>query len=320
MAEGGLLRFVAFGRTLVGHIRQQSALRTMSTPSLLNQDVTASDFAIALCVATVIFVSRLLLNYSIRETLQKRSLRDRAKLSESVFYTCHYSVAFSFFAFVLWPNEHWIRDLNVFSNQPVIMSVLDPHPPPRSVFVDMYYLHALGFYISALAFLIAYDSRRSDYKVMVLHHVVTLTLVIVSYLYNYVRIGVIILALHDVGDVFLYLATTLHKLGYAGADTFVFGIFAVVFYVTRLVALPRLNYCVAVESLFQVSVLPSFNNWAMFFESALLHWVVFSTLLFVLVLLHCYWFSLILRMIYREVVLGRKISDEGDIRSDDESD
>lgn len=274
----------------------------------------------AFSVAIVIFTSRLLLNYVLRETLQKRSLKDRSKLAESIFYTCHYVVAFSFFAIVLWPNELWIRDLNPFSNKPIVLNIFDPYPPPTNILVDMYYMHALGFYMAALVFLMVYDSRRSDYNVLMLHHLVTLLLVTVSYYYNYVRAGVIILALHDLGDIFLYLATTLHKLGYAGADTFVFGIFAVVFYVSRLAALPRVNYGVMIESLSRVIADPTFNNWAMYFERALLHLALFGILLNTLVLLHCYWFTLILRMIYREVFLGRKISDEGDIRSDDEDD
>jgi very-long-chain ceramide synthase len=178
----------------------------------------------------------------------------------------------------------------------------------------VYYMQALGFYLSAAVFLVLFDTRRSDYIQLLIHHVVTLVLICISFYYSYVRAGVIILALHDLGDIFLYLATTLNKLGYAGLDTVVFAIFAATFYVTRLVILPRINWGVLVESLGEVTVDPFFNSWAMYFERALSHVAWFFVLLNTLVLLHCFWFTLILRMIYREVFLGKKISNEGDIR------
>ena len=63
-----------------------------------------------------------------------------------------------------------------------------------------------GFYISSL-FTICSDNRRKDFWVMTGHHLITLALLWISYAQNYMRIGAIIMCLHDSADVFLEART-----------------------------------------------------------------------------------------------------------------
>jgi TLC domain len=317
--DSGLLRLPQLLRALLLVFDEQSTGRPRAYPDLSGAGSNENaDLWLAFVIAIVLFAARYIThNCLLSRLLAKRTERERSKLSEGLFYSMYYVAAFAFFMGYVRANEEFLQSWRLFTNEPIVYSIFHPYPPPRSEFVQLYYMQALGFYLSALVFLVMYDTRRSDFRQLVLHHVVTLALIIVSYLYSYTRVGALILALHDFGDIFLYSATSLNKLGYKGIDTAVFAMFAVSFYVTRLVVLPRLVYGVLVESLMTLSVEPSFANWGMYFEVALLHWAVFSTLLNVLVLLHCFWFTLILRMIYRELFLGKKISDEGDIREDD---
>lgn len=47
------------------------------------------------------------------------------------------------------------------------------------------------------------DERRKDYFVMYVHHVATIMLVGVSWMYGYWRIGLIVVFIHDISDVFV---------------------------------------------------------------------------------------------------------------------
>ena len=49
------------------------------------------------------------------------------------------------------------------------------------------------------------DEHRKDYFLMYTHHLVTIALVALSYYYNYVRIGVIVLYAHDISDIIIDL-------------------------------------------------------------------------------------------------------------------
>ena len=112
---------------------------------------------------------------------------------------------------------------------------------PRQPVADKiywYYAVEVGFYLSLIASQFT-DVKRKDFWLMFLHHVVTIGLILFSYLCNFVRIGTLVLILHDTTDFWLELA----KMGtYAPRLQPIcdlsFIIFAVSWFVTRLVAFP----------------------------------------------------------------------------------
>jgi len=61
-----------------------------------------------------------------------------------------------------------------------------------------------------------------------------------------------------------------------------------------------------------------FNSWAVYSHIYLPQLLGFGLGLIILLLLHCYWFCLVLKMIYRQL-LGTSISEQGDVRSDSDS-
>jgi very-long-chain ceramide synthase len=64
----------------------------------------------------------------------------------------------------------------------------------------MYYFLGLAFYAQALLSLLLFDEPRSDYLEYLLHHLVTIFLIAVSYHTRIQRYGLIILVLHDFCD------------------------------------------------------------------------------------------------------------------------
>jgi TLC domain len=300
---------------LIEQIRSQAGEAPGSAKSYVYPHVCFADMQVAIIVAVLLLTMRYVLeHWMIPRLLPRYSSREHGKLAENVFYTGYYAVACAILA-VLAQREQWIwKFLHLGDDRGVFEGIFQDMPPPKSDIVHLYYMVTLGFYSSATVFLLWFDTSRSDFNEFVLHHMVTLGLVTASYLCGYVRCGIALMALHDVGDVFLYLAKTLHYLGLAGVDTAVFAVFAVTFYGTRLVLLPRIAYALHVDAFKVMTEDATYNDWARNFETSFKHLAFFSLLIDILILLHCFWFCLILKMIYREVFLGKKISEEGDIR------
>ncbi|XP_059197948.1 ceramide synthase 4a [Centropristis striata] len=165
-----------------------------------------------------------------------------------------------------------------------------------------YYILEMGFYLSLLLS-VSVDIKRKDFKEQVIHHIATIFLIGFSYCANYVRVGTVVMLLHDSSDFILEFAKMLHYGGWTRVCDVLFVVFSLVFLVTRLVVFPsRVIYTTWVVSL-------------EFFEP-FFGYYFFNCLLLVLQALHVFWAYLILRMVYKFMFMGKV---EGDERSDEES-
>jgi hypothetical protein len=180
-----------------------------------------------------------------------------------------------------------------------------PYHPVSSA-VAIYYQVELGCYVHQLFWT---EVTRSDAVEMILHHLITIALITISFLNNFTRMGSVILLLHDSADIFLEFGKVLNYISKVKGnkwlspvvDTF-FGLFAVSFFVTRLVLYPRfILWSMSTEGY------TYFGGWAAGWS--------FVALLFALQFLHIFWFYLILRMVVKICSSG---SVEKDERSDDE--
>lgn len=177
---------------------------------------------------------------------------------------------------------------------------------PITPAVALYYQLELGAYFHQLLWT---EISRSDALEMLLHHAVTIILVVLSFLTNFTRIGTTILLLHDSADVFLESAKVFNYISKTpGSDwskpvcDVLFGTFAVTFFVTRLIFFPRhILYSV----IFTAHSLYGFST----------PYFIFAVMLTILQLLHIFWFYLIARMVY-QLIFTHHV--EKDIRSDDE--
>jgi hypothetical protein len=184
---------------------------------------------------------------------------------------------------------------------------------PMSNLLEFYYQVELGSYIHQLLWT---EVSRSDSLQMILHHLTTILLMVISYLTNFTRVGASILLLHDAADVFLEVAKIFHYIDIGGRNKIVctvskfmcdglFVVFAVTFFVTRLIIYPRyILYSVFIESQAEFG-----TDW--------LGYKVFCVLLSILQLLHIFWFYLIAKMIVG-LLINKGV--EKDVRSDEEED
>jgi hypothetical protein len=171
--------------------------------------------------------------------------------------------------------------------------------------VNLFYQIQLGSYLHQLMWT---EISRSDALEMILHHVITITVVLFSFLTGFTRIGASIFLAHDLADIWLEMGKCFVYISRAKdnqwakvyCDVF-FVIFAITFAITRLYIYPR--YLLSSLLFDSVNIMG--------------HWpghYAYAGLLLGLQGLHIFWFCLILGMVFRLMTTGI----EKDERSDDE--
>lgn len=232
-----------------------------------------------------------------RDSQELRITKFVESLWRCIFYT--FFTLVGFFTLYYPVSVPWVKSpLLYFDHWPV---------EPLDMAVQSYYLMELGSYIHQLLWT---DVSRSDSVEMMAHHIITILLISFSYVFSFLRIGTIIMAIHDLPDVFLEGGKCMNYIGKAKGGKWMspytdamFGIFATLFFVTRIVIYPYmvLTANTVCHKAFGEGNTPSY--------------LFFIGLLAALQFLHWFWFYLIVRMAYRLLWLNGGTED---IRSDDD--
>ncbi|XP_015987899.1 ceramide synthase 1 [Rousettus aegyptiacus] len=121
--------------------------------------------------------------------------RDAAKMPESAWKFLFYLGAWSYSAYLLFGTDY-----PFFHDPP---SVFYDWTPGMEVPQDIAaaYLLQGSFYGHSIYATLYMDAWRKDSVVMLVHHVVTLVLIVSSYAFRYHNVGILVLFLHDISDV-----------------------------------------------------------------------------------------------------------------------
>ncbi|XP_071705870.1 ceramide synthase 1 LOH3-like [Rutidosis leptorrhynchoides] len=174
------------------------------------------------------------------------------------------------------------------------------------------YMYTGGFYVYSIFALIFWETRRSDFGVSMGHHVATLVLIVMSYICRFLRVGSMVLALHDASDVFLEVGKMSKYRGAERLASFSFILFVLSWIIFRLIYYP---FWILWSTSYE---LVPFLNIEKYKTSGPIYYYLFNTLLFCLLVLHVYWWVLIYRMLVKQIQARGKVSE--DVRSDSDSD
>ncbi|XP_071707154.1 ceramide synthase 1 LOH3-like [Rutidosis leptorrhynchoides] len=174
------------------------------------------------------------------------------------------------------------------------------------------YMYTGGFYAYSIFALIFWETRRTDFGVSMGHHIATATLIVMSYICRFVRVGSVVLALHDVSDIFLEIGKMSKYSDVEGLASFSFILFVLSWIILRLIYYP----CWILRSTSYEAV--SFLDKEKYKTLLPIYYYMFNTLLFSLFFLHIYWWALIYRMLVKQIQARGKLGE--DLRSDSESD
>lgn len=176
-------------------------------------------------------------------------LRDRKKMDthtilqkfcDSGWHFIFYATAFTYGLNVMW-NKPWFHEtIECWKGW-----------PKQHVSNDIYwyYVTELAFYWS-LIFTLVKDPKRSDFYQMLIHHVATIILMNFSWMVNFVRIGTLVLIVHDVADPLLELTKMVNYLKWKRTTDCVFVVFVIAWITSRHIVFP---YAILYSTTFEIS-------------------------------------------------------------------
>ncbi|XP_006277638.1 ceramide synthase 4 [Alligator mississippiensis] len=225
-----------------------------------------------------------------------RRNQDRPSLSKKF---CEASWRFTFYTVSFFTGLTVLHDKPWFWDHRECWTGYPQQPLLPSLF--WYYMLELSFYCS-LVFTLPFDVKRKDFYEQIIHHAATIFLISFSYCANYIRIGTLVMVIHDASDCILEPTKIVNYMKWKRVCDGLFITFSAVFLITRLVVFPY-------------KVLYNTYYYSMEIFQPFFGYYFMNALLMILQLLHVFWSCLIIHMVYKFILVGTM---EKDMRSDTE--
>eukprot|EP00928_Gymnodinium_smaydae_P010463 TRINITY_DN13949_c0_g2_i1.p1 TRINITY_DN13949_c0_g2~~TRINITY_DN13949_c0_g2_i1.p1 ORF type:complete len:384 (-),score=78.98 TRINITY_DN13949_c0_g2_i1:123-1211(-) len=294
-------------RVLIGGVGTAMLPYNGAAVAALPRDAPAwpRDFGVLCSFVLILFtlnwgVRLLLVDPIVRAVLGVKGgklLKFSQSVMEAIFYGC-----FSYIGLMVTPSQEWSWP----SANWWVGFDDGGHEIMRSDLRCFYLLYIARYFQAGISVLL--ETKRKDFLEMMIHHVATVLVCTISYVYGWNRVGVVVMTLLDPADVPLHLAKLCKYTGEATKRSIwqffadrLFELFAVVFLVTRIICYGYVCWSAHGEA-------------ASLFKKSPASWTC-NALLDILLCLQVYWFFLILR-VAAKLLRGQNVEDP---RSDDES-
>ena len=156
-----------------------------------------------------------------------------------------------------------------------------------------YSLYTFGYHLGDCLQHVLLDERMNDFEEMLLHHIAAASLYFCYIFGNAIPIGAVIAYLHDLADIPGNLCKALNSTIYQTSSAVVFFVCVIVWFGTRLVSLPSMIYHIFAELRYT-------GDTAHFQPFIYINGFFLS----VMCALHCYWFTLFIKMLKRYYYTG----------------
>uniref|UniRef100_A0A8C3BLT0 TLC domain-containing protein n=1 Tax=Cairina moschata TaxID=8855 RepID=A0A8C3BLT0_CAIMO len=217
---------------------------------------------------------------------RRRRNTDRPSLSKKFCEACW---RFTFYVIAFFTGLAVLYDVSMQTVPPAVLQGV-PAGMPLLPSLFWYYMLELSFYWS-LVFTLPCDVKRKDFKEQIVHHAATIFLISFSYCANYIRIGTLVLVIHDASDCFLEPTKIFNYMKWKKTCDSLFMIFAAVFLISRLIIFPY-------------TVLYNTYYYSMEIFQPFFGYYFVNALLITLQLLHIFWSCLIIHMVYKFILQG----------------
>jgi len=220
------------------------------------------------------------------------SPKDYQKFETSAWKAFVYVTMIIFGLYALWNEPHFLDNSEVAKNWPKAF-------PPK---IEWYYIITMSQYVHA-SIVIFWQPKQSDFFEMMIHHAATLFLLGFSYVSAWYEIGTRLIIITDSADPIMELAKCFLYGGYHWFADVGFGVFAVVFILTRVISFPF--YC----------IIPSINYRYVNNGGAVPFWNFNFFWVLTLYGIFLFWTYLILKMALTIYIKGE--AERGDVRDED---
>lgn len=221
----------------------------------------------------------------------ERWLRSRAALTkltkldkfQDSAYICIYHTFITIYGLYVMLRKPWLWNISLtYENFPY-------HPIDTGIW--WYYMIGCGFYWSQTIWQYKF-SHGKDANIGYVHHICTILLMACSWTCNYVRIGTLVLLVHECGDIPLQIVKCLRYVhqGVSHIVDITYGCFLVLWFTTRIYLFPFwILRCIMFEMPKTVTI-RAFS--------------IFNSFLILLMILNIIWTLWILYSLYKRLVVG----------------
>ncbi|EEB07738.2 sphingosine N-acyltransferase Lac1 [Schizosaccharomyces japonicus yFS275] len=141
------------------------------------------------------------------------------RFSEQAYTLIYFSIVGCWGLYLMYTTDLWFFNTDAFWTN-------YPHKTHFASFKAFYLIEAAYWIQQAFVLLLQLEKPRKDYKELVFHHILTLSLISLSYYFHFTWIGVATFITMDVSDVFLALTKVLNYINtplvYVSFATFIF--------------------------------------------------------------------------------------------------
>ncbi|KAL5612848.1 hypothetical protein BROUX41_004070 [Berkeleyomyces rouxiae] len=266
------------------------------------------DFAFVLFYTVVLSFTREFIMQAVLRPMSrcfKLSRSKQARFMEQMYTAIYFGCLAPFGMYVMSRTPVWYYNTRgMYENF--------PHRTHEDV-VKFYYLFQAAYWAQqAIVLIMGLEKPRKDYKELCLHHVVTLTLIGLSYRFHFTYVGLAVFSTHDISDFFLATSKTLNYL-----DSPIVGPYFFLFMCVWVYCRHYINIRILISLFFEFRTIGPFElDWENEQYKCLLAQCIATTLLSSLQTLNLIWLTHIVRIAYRFI----RYSTADDDRSEDESD
>ncbi|KAL8847439.1 MAG: hypothetical protein Q9221_007508 [Calogaya cf. arnoldii] len=265
------------------------------------------DFAfVAFYVVVLSFTREFTMQRILRPLARWFRLRSRSKQNrfmEQMYTALYFGVFGPFGLYVMYRSPVWYFNTTG-------MYETFPHRTHEALFKAYYLLQASYWAQQALVLCLGLEKPRRDYKELVVHHIVTLALIWLSYRFHFTYMGLAVYITHDISDFFLATSKTLSYVDSRFVTPYFSLFIAVWVYLRHYINLVILY---SITTTF-ASIGPFELNWeTQQYKCSLSQYISFS-LLACLQAMNIFWMYFIVRIALRVLRTG----EPKDERSDDE--
>jgi len=230
----------------------------------------------------------------------------QARFMEQVYTACYFGIFGPFGLYVMRHAE--AGKLWYFATTPMFEGF--PHRSHDAIFKLYYLLQASYWAQQAIVLLLRLEKPRKDFQELVLHHLITLALIALSYRFHFARMGIAVFITHDISDFCLATSKTLNYL-----DSIIVGPYFASFMFVWIYLRHYINLRILWATLTEFKTVGPYElNWETQQYKCWISQIITFALLASLQAVNLFWLWLILR-IARNYVFNSGLADE---RSDNE--
>lgn len=230
-----------------------------------------------------------------------------ARFMEQAYTAIYYSIFGPFGLYVMYHTPIWYFNTSAFYEG-------YPHKTHTADFKAYYLLQAAFWAQQAVVLCLQLEKPRKDFRELVLHHVVTLSLIALSYRFHFTYMGLAVYITHDVSDFFLATSKTLNYL-----DVSFIGPYFVLFMASWVYCRHWINIRILISIITEFPYIgPYVIDWeGGSYKSPIAQLITFG-LLASLQAVNVFWLWLIVKVARRYVFPSAEGGKLEDVRSDEE--